>query len=129
MKSKNYHPAIKLEGGGERSRKRKQRQQPRKSETGWSISAWCKHRGIGRTTFYELVKEGKSPVVHRPRGRPRTWAEITIEADAAWGAANPTTPAMEPQEKTPCVAESAGLNQWELNPRALGCSKAPALPD
>jgi hypothetical protein len=65
----------------------KRRRRPRSSETGWSISQWCKRRGMGRTTFYELDKAGKAPRVHRPNG-PHGWAEITFEADAAWGAAN-----------------------------------------
>jgi hypothetical protein len=75
---------------GHPKKRKKARRLPRRSETGWSISGWCKHRGVGRTTFYAMELEGRAPKVHRPNG-PRGWAEITIEADAIWSAGNPST--------------------------------------
>jgi hypothetical protein len=71
--------------------KRTRRRQPRDTAMGWSISGWCKARGIGRTTYYDLEKQGLGPAVLRPKG-PHGWAQITVEADRDWAVQHSSKP-------------------------------------
>jgi predicted DNA-binding transcriptional regulator AlpA len=45
-----------------------------------SISEFCAENGIGRTTFYELMKDGKAPRRMKVRGR----VLIPVECAAEW---------------------------------------------
>ncbi len=47
---------------------------------GYSISEWCQAYGIGRTLFYKMRKNNKTPRITE-LGRRRI---ITNEADAEW---------------------------------------------
>jgi hypothetical protein len=71
-----------------RRKQKKRHRRPRSTAMGWSISQWCKIRGMGRTTFYGLDKK---PKVLRPNG-PGCWSQITRQADADWAAENSTVP-------------------------------------
>jgi hypothetical protein len=46
----------------------------------FSVEAWCKHRGLSRSMFYLLDKQGKAPRTYSV-GKLRF---ITAESDLAW---------------------------------------------
>ena len=46
----------------------------------YTVEAWCKHRGISRSMFYLLAKQGKAPRSYSVGAR----RFVTVEADLAW---------------------------------------------
>ena len=50
---------------------------------GLSVTEFCKQEHIGRSTFYEWVRQGKAPALLQPGGRG-SWTRITPEAVAEW---------------------------------------------
>lgn len=50
-------------------------------EAGWPIPVWAKRRGIGKTTAYSLLKQGRGPhLIYPTPARPI----VTAEADREW---------------------------------------------
>lgn len=69
-----------------RKRAVKRAKAPRTPDDDYTIPEWCRLRRIGRTTFYEMVKDGTAPKVMKLRKCVR----ITPKADAEWQAERET---------------------------------------
>ena len=46
----------------------------------FTVEAWCRHRGLSRSMFYLLAKQGKAPRSYNVGAR----RFVTVEADLAW---------------------------------------------
>ena len=64
-------------------RKRAPRHRGVSATLGLSVTEFCKQEHIGRSTFYEWVRQGKAPALLQPGGRG-SWTRITPEAVAGW---------------------------------------------
>ncbi len=50
-------------------------------QAGWPVPEWARRRGIGRTSAYALIREGRGPrLIYPTASRPI----VTAEADREW---------------------------------------------
>ena len=68
---------------GKKQRQRAPRHSGVSATLGLSVKEFCKQEHIGRSTFYEWVRQGKAPALLQPGGRG-SWTRITPEAVAEW---------------------------------------------
>jgi hypothetical protein len=70
--------AVQIEASGPL---RKGANQVNDDTAGWPIPVWARRRGIGKTTAYKIIGEGRGPALIWPtQKRPI----VTVEADRAW---------------------------------------------